>query len=347
MLKRAAGDGPRAAAASLPLRLLRPSVSRLSLVLGACGLVFILGAAGFIALHERDVMMREARDGTRSAAFSLADHAARLFEVADLALRTTTLALQDRGWAEIEAARPLWQEMHSSADALPYIRDLLLADEAGDLRLGTMAFPMPRSSVADRPSFAEVRAGADGLVIGDPLVGRITGQPSFLIARRLANPDGSFRGMVAATADLAYFTSYWRRLDLPNDTHVAIVRAASGGVLVRAPETPPVSGAGIAALRDAAARHPEAGIYVPAEGRLAFYDRIGDLPLYLAVSFSEVDVDRAWRDWLWGFLVFPGLATLALLAIMALARRQSRVEALASRDVTRARVQLAAANQKL
>ena len=58
-------------------------------------------------------------------------------------------------------------------------------------------------------------------------------------------------------------------------------------------------------------------------------------------------IERAWRDWIWTSLPIPVAAVLALAAIMALARRQSRVEALASRDVNRARAALAAANERL
>ena len=56
----------------------------------------------------------------------------RLFEVTDLALRTTTLELGDRPWDEAERARPLWERdaRHLRA-ALPYVGDLWLNDAHG------------------------------------------------------------------------------------------------------------------------------------------------------------------------------------------------------------------------
>ena len=328
-------------------RRLRWSVSRISLVMGAFALVLIVAATGFIAWREREIAFREARDHAQGAAFSLADHAARLFEVADLALHMTTLALGGQDWDEAERSKPLWTEMRTTAEALPYVSDLWLNDETGRLRVGSLTFPIAPSTVADRPSFVAARDGDRGLLIGDPLVGRLTRAPTFLIARRLSIGDDQFRGIVSATADLAYFTGYWRRLDLPNDEHVALVRPASDRVLVQYPDTAAPPQATDPGLEPAVADRSAMGPYAPAPGRSGYYHEVGTLPLYITVSFSKGAVEKAWRRWLWRFLVFPLSALLATAAIMALARRQSRVEALAAYDVQRARGLLASANQRL
>jgi signal transduction histidine kinase len=342
VLKRADRGRP----ALLPLHLPRPSVSRLSLVLGAFGLTFILGASGFIALHEREVLFREARDGAQGAAFSLSDHAARLFEAADLALRTTMVALGD-DWATIGASRPHWAEMRAIARTLPYVGDLWLNDATGRLRLTSAAFPTPEASVADRPAFGAVRDGDTGLVIGDPLLGRVTALPTFLIARRLEDAGGQFKGMVSATADLDYFRTYWHRIGLPNGEEVAIVRPSNGRMLVRSSDAGPDLLGSDTALQAAIATSVSAGRYEPAPRRSGYYHQVGNLALYLTVSFRDDMVEQDWRSWLWTFLLFPISAVVALGAIMALARRQSRVEALASREVFRARAQLATANRQL
>ncbi|WP_237480563.1 sensor histidine kinase [Lichenibacterium dinghuense] len=334
-------------AAPPALRRPRSASGRIILVLGACGLAFILGTAGYIAAHERQIAFREARASAQGAAFSLADHASRLFEVSDLALRTATLSLSDMPWDEAEASRSLHDELRATSDVLPYIRDLVLADADGRLRAATLAFPVPQVSLVDRPAFAAVRGGAEGLILGDPIVGKVSGKPSFLIARRLVGADGRFRGMAAATADLDYFLTYWRRLELANDAHVALVRPGGGQVLVRLPEVPPIAPTSLPALSAAVAARPVAGLYDPAPERLGFYQRVGDLPVYLTVSYSEAAVEAGWRAWLWGFLLFPAAAILALFGLLALARRQSRVEARASLAVDRARAALATANLRL
>ena len=325
----------------------RSSVNRITLAMGACGFALIVVTSGFIVHRERDIAFREARTVAQGAAFSLADHASRLFEVADLALRTASLSLGDLPWDEAAGSRALWAEMRTTSEALPYIRDLLFSDAAGRLRLATRAFPAPGVDLGDRPAFAAARDGATGLVIGDPIVGRVTGRPSFLIARRLGDADGHFRGMAAATADLDYFGTYWRRLSLPNDAHVALVRVDDGRVLVRLPEAPAGTATSMSAMQAMATAEPMAGRYEPTPGRVGFYQRVGDLPLVVTVSYSEAAVGTAWLSWLWLFLPFPVAATAALVGFMALVRRQGRVEAQANREVYRARAALAAANGRL
>ncbi len=323
------------------------SVSRITLALGAFGLAFVLGTAVFIAGHERQIAYREARSAAQGAAFSLADHASRLFEVADLALSTAILSVGDRPWDEVQASRPLHEELKATAGALPFLRDLVLADDAGRLRLASIAFPSPEASVAERAVFAAARGGATGLLVGEPLLGLATGQPSFIVARRLGDADGHFRGVAGATADLDYFTGYWRRLNLPNDAHVALVQAEGSRVLVRIPESPPIAATSLPALEAALVGAPEAGRYVPAPDRLGFYQRVGELPVYLTVSYSEAAVEAGWLSWLWSFVLFPFAATLAFVVLLALARRQSRVEGRANLEVNRARSALAAANGRL
>ncbi len=314
--------------------------------MGAFALVLIVAATSFVAWREREIAFREANDHAQGAAFSLADHAARLFEVADLALHMTTLALGGQDWDEAERSKPLWTEMRTTAEALPYVSDLWLNDETGLLRVGTLTFPTAASSAIDRPAFVAARDGDKGLLIGDPVVGRLTRAPTFLIARRLSIGDDQFRGIVSATADLGYFTGYWRRLDLPNDEHVALVRPASDRLLVQYPDTAALQGTD-PSLRPAVADRSVMGRYAPAPGRLSYYHEVGTLPLYITVSFSKGAVEAAWQQWLWSFLVFPLAALLAVATIMVLARRQARVEALASYEVQRARGQLASANQRL
>ena len=328
-------------------RRLRWSVSRASLVLGAFALALIVAATGFIAWRERAIAFREASDHAQGDAFSLADHAARLFEVADLALHMTTMALGGQDWDEAERSKLLWTEMRTTAEALPYVSDLWLNDETGRLRVATFTFPTAPSTVVDRPAFVAARDGDKGLLIGDPLVGRLTRAPTFLIARRLSVGDDQFRGIVSATAYLNYFTGYWRRLDLPNDEHVALVRPASDRLLVQYPDTAALPRLTDPSLKPAVADRPVMGRYGPAPGRSGYYHEVGTLPLYITVSFSKGAVEAAWQRWLWSFLVFPSAAMLAVATIMVLARRQSRVEALASFDVQRARGQLASANQRL
>ncbi len=316
--------------------------------MGAFALVLIVAATGFVAWREREIAFREANDHAQGAAFSLADHAARLFEVADLALHMTTLALGGQDWDEAERSKPLWTEMRTTAEALPYLSDLWLNDETGRLRVGTLTFPTAPSTAIDRPAFVAARDGDQGLLIGDPVVGRLTRHPdvphrppSLGRRRPVSRSRLGDRGPRLFHRILASARPAQRRACRPRP---AGQRPPAGAI----PGYPRPAAADRSRASSRRWRTvPSSGRYAPAPGRSGYYHAVGTLPLYVTVSFSKGAVEDAWRRWLWSFLVFPLAAMLAVAAITVLARRQARVEALASSEVQRARGQLASANQRL
>ena len=332
-----------------PLRRLRQpwSVNRISTLMGAFGVALIIAATGFIAWKEHETALREAREHAERSVFFLADHAARLFEVADIALRSAGTMVGAEDWDSIAASRAIWSELRAANNALPYIGDLWLNDAKGHLRLTTFAFPAPASDASDRSVFQVLRRGTAQFAIGDPFVGRLTDTPTFLIARRLETQSGVFRGMVSATADLNYFYAYWKRLDLPNDEQISLVRDGKGAVLASYPSLPHQATQPQTPLMSAVAEVPQSGAFVPAPGRIGFYHRVGSLPLYVTTAFTQSSVEGAWRSWLWRFIPFPLAAFLALAVIMMLNIRQSRTEAHDKRAIEEARADLASANQGL
>ena len=336
-------------AAFATLRSLRQpwSVNRISTLMGAFGVALILAATSFIAWKEHATALREAREHAERSAFFLADHAARLFEVADIALRSAGTMVGSEDWDAIAASRQIWSELRAANNALPYIGDLWLNDAEGHLRLTTFAFPAPASDASDRNVFQILRRGTAQFAIGDPFVGRLTDTPTFLIARRLETTSGMFRGMVSATADLNYFYAYWKRLDLPNEEQISLVRDGMGAVLASYPALPGEATQPQTPLLSAVAQARESGAFVPAPGRIGFYHRVGSLPLYVTTAFTRSSVEGAWWSWLWRFIPFPLAALLALAVIMMLNIRQSRTEAHDKRAIEEARADLASANQGL
>jgi len=57
-------------------------------------------------------------------------------------------------------------------------------------------------------------ASSDELLISRPLPGRLSGQWSIQLSRRITRSDGSFGGVVMAVLDPAYFTRFYSELDL-------------------------------------------------------------------------------------------------------------------------------------
>jgi hypothetical protein len=265
----------------------------------------LLVIAGFVVLawelHER--ARRDAAAEIDGTAYLLASHAERLFEVSDIALRSATAAIGTLDWATIGASREIFEQLNAAQGALPYVEDIWLNDDTGQLRLTTFAFPTPDSNAADRDAFKAQLQPTDRLFVGDRIIGRVTQKPTFLLARRLEHADGRFRGMVSVTADLSYFSDFWSRMHLPFDAKVTLLRIPSLGVLAQFPS--PASDAEFVShwpsgLLQSFATHPLNGHldFLSPIGRgtaIGAYQRLGELPLYLVVSASEAAVTASWR----------------------------------------------------
>ena len=56
--------------------------------------------------------------------------------------------------------------------------------------------------ISDRRTSGSLRDGGQSWTISDMLTDRVTGEPTFVIARRVADEDGTLRGVVSATVDI-------------------------------------------------------------------------------------------------------------------------------------------------
>jgi len=71
------------------------------------------------------------------------------------------------------------------------------------------------TNTSDREHFQFQRsAGADTLFIGRTIQGRMSGQTSIPLSRRISKPDGSFGGIVYIGLTADYFFDYYKKLDL-------------------------------------------------------------------------------------------------------------------------------------
>ena len=314
-------SGLESAAPSLFHRVKGLTLRQMAAYMGLFGLVFIVVTFAYVALAQRSQLTEDARNDARSAAFFLADHAARFFEVADLALQRVAATTKHLGWDEIEHSQELWSGLKEISDTLPYVEDLWLNDSTGKLRLTTVTYPAPGSNVADRDAFRAHLTPNDQIFVGEPIVGRVTARPTFLISRRLENEDGSFRGIVSATAALAYFSDLWRRSQLPEGARVTLFRAMDRVVLAQHPA--PDQGVQFEPVAEniatAIATSPASGSYSASlNGRgkqFVSYQKIDALPLYIEVTVPQ---SRIVARWLRGIRIYAAFALVALIALTAL-----------------------------
>jgi two-component sensor histidine kinase len=301
--------------------------------MGLFGALFIIVTFAYVALEQRSRLLQRDVEETRSNAFFLADHAARLFEVSDLALQQTAALVAGRDWESIQASRMIWDQIHAVQQALPYVDNIWLHDAAGQLRMTSAAYPAPSASIADRDAF---RAQVDvdrGFYIGQPVRGRVTNHPTFMISRRLQDAQGRFVGIVAVTVSLSYFDEYWSQTRLAKGGRISLFRGSDGTVLAQYPP-PPDSLSFLPedkiAVEAALAANPESGTFnymAAGEERIGSYHRVSSLPLYLRVGLPASAYWNPWIGQVKLYGIFALIAFAALAALTSLAVQQLRQQA--------------------
>ncbi|MCX5515536.1 hybrid sensor histidine kinase/response regulator [Kaistia algarum] len=317
----------------------RLDVTSLVAAIGLLGIFLTIAGSAIFARMEYSRRFDDIRAQLRSEDFFLTDHANRLFEVARVALKGSSALTVGLDWDGIASSTELSRQMTSLVRAIPYIEDVWFNDETGELRATTFDWPAPKSNAADRENFKAAKLPIDDLFIGPRIVGRVTHKPTFLLSSRLENPDGSFRGMVSATAGISYFNDYWSGIALPYDARVTLARAPMAEVVAQFPDQGLVQPDGLA---EQIAELPASGSYSSQgeDERFGQFRRVGDHPLYLSVDVSRSAVVAGWQQWLLRMLALPAIAVVLLAILTGLAIRDARREQNARRS-------LAVANNEL
>ena len=273
------------------------------LIVGALTLGVLLILAGWRAVdlrRSRGDVLAAADARAQNLAHILAEYLSGAFAAGDAALRQ--LAVHGTRIGGVDAPGAEWLPILTQARAgLTAIGAISVADLTGTIRHSTR--PEIVGAVRDdwtmRQGLSE--PDSDTLIVG-PAMRAVVEPYGYLIplARRLRGRDGSLEGLVVASFLPDQLGAFFRSVDVGPSGTVWVFHP-SGHVLVREPS--PVNALGERAagnpVFDAAVRQPQAayrGAIV--EGgpvqRVAF-ERVGSVPLSVAVSLDEDDVLAAWR----------------------------------------------------
>ena len=218
----------------------------------------------------------------------------------------------------------------------PELSSIRMADAEGRIAFGIGVTPGSTFSVADRAYFQEARRNPKaGLLISEPVVGRISGQWVVILARRLDAPDGGFAGVAYAAITVDQLTQSMRLLDLgPHGTMT--LRGADLGVYAKYPA---VAALGNLTGRKEASptfqalhqRGLTSGIYTARGGldgveRTFSFMRIGEYPLIIHTGLASEDYLAHWRLEARWQGVFTGLFILLLSGLAWLLHRAWRRE---------------------
>jgi signal transduction histidine kinase/ActR/RegA family two-component response regulator len=283
------------------------------------------------ALHDRAATLATAERQHDNVANALAEQAARALQATDLILEQAALLDPDRPGAPSAREAPDLLRRHMSG--VPQVRNLFLFDPARDLHLSSASAGIANTNLNDRSYYLAQRDQPGlGLFVSEPFVSRVTGEPTFVLSRRL--PGDEFRGIVGAAVDVSYIRRFYQALDLGPGSVIELLRA-DGTTLVSRERASLDTQASpwLGALRELGAadalhltvRHPVLG-----ETRVSVR-RVAGYPAVIVIGRSEHDILSAWREKTWktvgSTFVITALAAILLIAFLRQLAQHERITA--------------------
>jgi len=321
----------------------RTFIKRITLITVVVNLIFI-SLAGLSLyqswLHYEERAERATQNLSRVLAIEICDAIDKI----DL----TVLTVADEVEKQLAGGRIDTQSLNGfiarCQTRLPVLDGLRVVNAQGENAYGTDVTPSVRTSVADRNYFTRLRTDPTaGLVISEPVVGRVSKKWSIIFARRVNQPDGSFAGVVYGTIALEYFAKTFSTINLGKNGSISL-RGENLALIIRYPE--PKNLESIIGKQNATPElqylvtmQKESGSYRSA---LAFdkiqrtysFQKLPHHPLYVTVGQRPLEYLAPWRnDVIWIFILttffFLGMVTSAWLVFRDWIRKTKAIQALA------------------
>jgi PAS domain S-box-containing protein len=190
-------------------------------------------------------------------------------------------------------------------DRFPNIDLLRATNAAGEAVYGRGVAPEQRSSVADRAYFRELRDNASlGMVIAEPVIGKISQRWIWLMARRINGPQGAFSGLVYASMFVDELARDFQRYELVPGSAISLrdsqLRAIARTTFDDATPLPVGDNRVSEELREALRLNPREGLYLSgpttADGvsRLYAYQRSNKYDFLLLVGIPKAHATAIW-----------------------------------------------------
>ena len=269
--------------------------------------LFFIGLACFSLQRARLQYEERAEITTQNLSQALAGNIADTVDKIDLTVLTVADEVEKqlaRGGINARMLNAFIVRHHTR---LPVLDGLRVVNAQGENAYGIGITPgARRTNLTDRAYFVRLRSDPKaGVVISEPVVGRISKKWSIILARRVNQPDGSFAGLVYGTIALEHFLTIFSSLDVGKHG-VITLRDEKLALIARYPEPQEITevvGKKNASpeLQNAVQVRKDAGSYRTARSfsnvqRIYSYHKISNRPLYVIVGLSYEDYLDAWRS---------------------------------------------------
>jgi len=284
----------------------------------ALGLILALwiALAAFSTWDARTELASE-RLQADTLADALAAHTSRVIGEADQVASVVAWQVRQQG-----VALPLQDYIHSGLLDLDVFIQVAVIDKHGILRASTEPSFQP-IDLSDREHFrVHMNDPSTRIFVGPPVIGRVSGQRSIQLSRRVNDPQGRFLGVIVVSMPPSYLTELYDALRIGHDGVVEVIgsrdfaiRARRSGERenidwLRLPAGAPLRAALVRAPRG----HFDAPSPIDGIRRAVSYKTLPDYPLVVAVGFSYADFFAAFRLRTLALLVAGIVLTLLILA---------------------------------
>ena len=282
------------------------SLTRLALWLAVGNLVIAAAivAATWLALQAgRESDLTRARETTENLAASLSIEIGAELKQVDNALQTLALQYRRTGGDPEALKRAMERALADQRSLLPQVDAIRMTDAHGQVIYG-LAAEESSVSVGDRDYFQRAR-DSDGVVISEPLFGRVLRKWGIVVARRLEAGDGSFAGVVYTTLSTEHFIEGFKGLTIGAEGAISL-RTRSQRLIARYSAAEPHSIRGVGDvivsedLMRKMAANPQQGWYMTKTKldnieRITCYRQVRGYPLTIFTGASTADFLAAWR----------------------------------------------------
>jgi diguanylate cyclase (GGDEF)-like protein len=221
--------------ASHSARKLRRGLTALAIALPT---LYVL-SAGIVIVKDYHSTIEQAESDMRNISAALNEHAMRTFGEADTRLRAAIAEIERRALTATPADElDLHEILGSAIGNAPLAEGMGVVAPDGRQRASAAAYPTPPADNHDREYYAYWRAHREPVMyISRPVQSRATGRWTIPVTRRVDNPDGSLKMIVAFGVAMAYFDHFYRGLQLGDSSRLVLVRR-DGRVIMETPLTP-------------------------------------------------------------------------------------------------------------
>jgi len=328
-------------------------VGRIAMIAAVTNLFFI-GLAGLSLWQSRTLYEERAQTATQNLSLSLSEELDNAIDKIDLTVLTVADEAEKQlagGGVDAEALNTFIVRQLSRVTDLDGLR---VVNACGENAYGTDVSPGVRSSVADRAYYIRLREDPKaGLVVSEPVVGRVSKKWSLIFARRINGPDGSFAGLVYGTITLKKLLTIFSVVDFGRHGAVTL-RDDQLAAIAHYPEpknSSSINGKKNASpeLRSAVQLHKDAGTYRSPRAfdkipRTYSYRKVSDYPFYIIVGAAYEDYLTAWHREVGGVLALVALFLGGTLVSSWMVYRSLMRRNIAIRELEQATARAEAAN---